>query len=487
MKKVFSIVLFILLIGIISGCSKKLGCRTPDSESQSTNPNVSDHFIFIDDDGVMRDKNNTKVIEYEGKINSIYDKFDEIRGNDTDWKMTIYIHGGLNSFEDAKKKVKNTYKRMLHDKQYPVFICWKSGEFSNYGSHLFEIRNGEKDRIKAIFTSPFILAEDMLRSIARIPISWGNMIEHNALIKSISEEQRIADNIESGILELCGKTKKRYLIDCEDKEDKKNNNISNKHDVIDYITFLNPVKFITSPFLDAAGKGSWQSMLRRTDLVLNSQKGFDGSADNKSLTAAYYFLFKLNKKCKEDSKDASIKDTKKILIGHSMGTIIANNILTKFPDINFDKIVYMAAACKIKDLETVMVPWMMMEKHKDSHFYNLSLHPHRDIDEKSYFDFIPRGSLLIWIDDFLGEVNSFQDRTAGFWFNIIRSAEIIFPIDIRDRVHLTKYGIKDCSPQEHGDFNNFNFWNEDFWNNKKNQRIGRNVLRKEQKFSLCKN
>lgn len=49
-------------------------------------------------------------------------------------------------------------------------------------------------------------------------------------------------------------------------------------------------------------------------------------------------------------------DQKVIIIGHSMGSIIANNIIARYQNINFSDIVYMAAACKIKDLEYVIAP-----------------------------------------------------------------------------------------------------------------------------------
>jgi len=146
-----------------------------------------------------------------------------------------------------------------------------------------------------------------------------------------------------------------------------------------------------------------------------------------------------------------------------MGTIIANNVLSRFPSINFDDVIYMAAACKIKDLEKSVVPWLRADANRN--FYNLTLNPYRDINENGYLDMVPRGSLLIWLDEFLADVDSFEDRTAGYWFNIMRAAEVVFPSNIRNQVHLTRYGIRNISPQNHGDFDDFNFWDETFWIN----------------------
>lgn len=146
-----------------------------------------------------------------------------------------------------------------------------------------------------------------------------------------------------------------------------------------------------------------------------------------------------------------------------MGTIIANNIIARYQHmIEFNDIVFMAAACKIKDLEYVVAPYL--EKNETTNFYSLSLNPYRDISENTFYDFIPRGSLLIWIDQTFGDINSFQDRTAGYWFNIVRGAGEAFKNSkVRERVNLTQFGIRDGTPQEHGDFNDYAFWKEEFW------------------------
>lgn len=56
-----------------------------------------------------------------------------------------------------------------------------------------------------------------------------------------------------------------------------------------------------------------------------------------------------------------------------------------------------------------------MATHPHSRFFNLSLDPYNEIAERTYYDFISRGSLLMWIDDTFGTVNSFRDRTFGKW------------------------------------------------------------------------
>ena len=122
----------------------------------------------------------------------------------------------------------------------------------------------------------------------------------------------------------------------------------------------------------------------------------------------------------------------------------------------------MAAASPLKAIEQVISPYL--QSHPNTTFYNLSLNPYRDrFENSSKVDLLPRGSLLMWIDNTLGSINSFQDRTAGQWTNIIHAAEQVFPKKIQDQVHLTKFGINDGSPQNHGDFGDYPFWREGFW------------------------
>lgn len=453
MKKIGTILPLLIVILLSLGCSTKY-INSPVLSSPMDRTNISDHFIYIDKQGILRDNCNNKITEikdYEKYIDNIFYQFEELRKVRNNLKLTIYIHGGLNTFNHTVERITNTYEHFLSENQYPVFVSWQSSFFSNYIDHLFVIRNGEEGLLTAILSSPFVFIEDMLRSVARIPVSyWNILFGQNHLMVKYWPNKKDRDPVRN--------SKKRITEADEFHIHKIGVPPSMGHNFLDFATIWNPIKFVTAPFIDGFGKGSWRLMLRRTDLVLNSQSGFDGEEIKKSRTAVYYFFNALQKKYQ------NINIT---LIGHSMGTIIANNIVNRFPDINFKDIVYMAAACKLKDLESSIVPWLRKDKRRN--FYNLSLNPYRDINENEYQDFIPRGSLLIWIDDFLEEVNSFEDRTAGYWFNIIRSAEIIFPSDIRKQVHLTRYGIKNKTPQIHGAFDDYNFWSRDFWENKEDK------------------
>lgn len=227
---------------------------------------------------------------------------------------------------------------------------------------------------------------------------------------------------------------------------------------------------MTSPLVDSVGTGAWNSMLRRTDTVLANDKKIPidqikpedpneieqlkcKSQINEDQTAVSEF-FRLWQSC---YKSQEIQ-----LIGHSMGSIISNKIIARYPEINFSHIVYIAAACSLNDIADNVSPYL--NHHRKTQFYNLSLHPLRDqFENTSFIDIVPRGSLLWWIDNTLGAINSFQDRTAGYWPNIYKVVTKIFPKKIQPQVHLTKFGMSEDAPQSHGSFGNFPFWRESFW------------------------
>ena len=347
-------------------------------------------------------------------------------------------HGGLNTFDEATDRVDRLRDAMLSDCKYPLFISWDSGFPGNYSDHLFLNRRGKQAKFLGPLSSPFVFIEYSLRAVSRFPAYTYHVIFHqNKYLKSkvlptleINNSQSINDDNQFNI------------------NRPKNNGNPNFSDLA---TIWNPIKLLTSPFVDSLGSGAWNSMLRRADLVLNKYDAIEFKTS--SPTAVSKFLNEWKK---------SHQEREILLIGHRMGTIIANTIIAKHHDLSFSQIVYMAAACTINDLKKVVVPYLI--HHKKTSFYNVSLHPTRDIlENSSLVDITPRGSLLVWIDNTIGTINSFQDRTAGFWDNIYAAKNETFPDEIRSNIYLTHFGINDGSPQNHGDFDDYPFWRNSFW------------------------
>ena len=394
-------------------------------------------------------------------VDEIIANFQKLKAKKPKMTLTVFIHGGLNTFKSATERVDKdkVIIPMLDEDKYPLFISWNSEPISNYKDHLVYLRRGKLERILGPLSTPFVLLEDTLRSIARIPASTYNVVfgqnkAFDSILTKYNKEEAQAQSARSYLQQEGGFHIHENGVD--------EVGLTRK----DWLTVWNPVKLVTAPFLDGLGTGAWDSMLRRTDLILRK----DVSANVKETvfepTAVSKFLNEFS---------IEFGDVDVTVIGHSMGAIVANNIISKYPEIKFKNIVYMAAACRLKDIEYVVVPYL--KRNSFAHFYNLSLHPYRDISENVAYDFLPRGSLLMWIDQTLGEPNSLADRTAGYWFNIIRAANNIFSKpdartmtgadsynDVRKRVHLTRFGA-DKSPKAHGDFNDhkLKYWQQTFW------------------------
>ena len=96
------------------------------------------------------------------------------------------------------------------------------------------------------------------------------------------------------------------------------------------------------------------------------------------------------------------------------------------------------------------------------------------LERSRAWDLPPRGSLLVWLDDFLTDPQTPLDRTLGRWDNIITATEVI-PNSVRGQVTLKAFslapynqapppvGQPDFGPQEHGQFRGRPYWCWEFW------------------------
>lgn len=416
-------------------------------------------------------------------VNDLIEHYLTWRSRKPHLQATLHVHGGLNTLGGVIDRANLLPGYMLRDDHYPIMLGWPSGFLRSYKDHLVRSDRGrQRNNVLTTFYGTMAFVEDIARSIVRTPSALVRQIDNTLTVPLGRESSEEKD------AEVRGKERLRsagFKVVSEGPY----RGVGGTY----FPSALNPIGWLATPLRDGLGSGAWEAMLRQTDLVLTKASVFEGTVlpvnpcgpelpnltAGPGDTAATMFLLQWQ-------KDPRTKDLSLDVVGHSMGAIVTLQLLSRHPGVNFRNVVFMGAAARIKDVESILVPWLA--NHREARFYNLSLDPYNEIAERSYYDFVPRGSLLMWIDDTFGAVNSFRDRTVGKWWNVVRIAEDLFPrnysvaipgteqgasgfiqrelVDIRSRVVLKRFPIKtdgSLGPQTHGDFNMYCFWRKDFW------------------------
>lgn len=452
-----------LLIAILaSGCSIGLNGKDPVG-----------HYILAHKDGYPIDRERTplRTEEYlNDYVNKILAGIDQHvkevqqKGSGEPARILIFIHGGLNTYKTGLERVQSLLKNQAEEvtsalfgdsSHYPVFINWNSSFYSSVYDDIFEIRRGSRDRWLGYATSPFKLLARAADGIASAPLAWWYMGD-NWL-----DSFRYPTEREKQLRSTEGYVNEEFL-----------NRI---WAWANWPAFL-PVRVVTQPIVQSFGTPAWDMMKRRADLILAKRLlPTDGHTDQ---GAAWILLNELRNRIPRGKDGRLMKGmwqtldgSKKpalveiTLVGHSMGTIVIDRILQAFPDVHFKRVVYLASASSIEDLERFVVPYL--NEHRDTGFWTISLfHTDEAGENEWYYFFVDRGSLLVWIDTFfensltprqqrLGRYSNFEEYTHrrrtkdGQPISILRTE--LFPE--ADITGLMFKGGKD-DPKEHGDFSN---------------------------------
>ncbi len=414
------------------------------------------HVIAIDKKGFPVNPESQTVFndeDYQKHINNVLTTSKD--------KIIIYIHGGLNTPNSTNKRVVELSKSMLNQKYHPIFINWRSGFFTTYGDHLLNQRQGENWPKAGLVTFPFILVSDLARGVSRIPMNWWHQI--GSYIKGVSFNacSTHSPNERNAVKLNC-----KYISTHQFGEITK---ITDQYDTRSVYrkagdTVLGGVELlsglVTAPLFDAAGTGSWDVMKQRTEVMFSKEKpygatGYDdiNSYTNTRIGALSTFLKSLK----------NVKNKEIILIGHSMGTIVANKILIQHPNINFSRIIYMAAACSIKDFQTSVIPYL--KGHKNTQFYNYTLHPVAENLESHGSGFGGTGSLLNQIDNFYENPVFENQRTLGKWINVMNGINFLNVDNVQSQMFLRTMKLDKAYPTTHGAFDDPNFLvpDKEFW------------------------
>ena len=442
----------------------------------STAPDTK-HIIAINKHGNPADPNDYQTVlseeEYQKHLNAVLTTDKN--------KIIIYIHGGLNTPQSTNTRISQLFKLIDADGYHPIFISWRSGFVTTYLDHLFTQRQGEDWPIAGKFTFPFILMADLGRGFARTPINW--WYQTNNYLKGITfdpcEFSKLKPNEINAVNINCNYIRPKMhkfgeitrLTEAYDNRSWLEKSWANVAGGVKLIPGL-----LAVPFADSLATGAWDVMKQRTEVMFTKAKPW-GAKGYKYIDGYTNLregaLTKFLKRLEVEAKNKEI-----ILIGHSMGSIIANKILVQHPNLHFSRIVYMAAACSIRDFQNSVIPYLQNPKHQTTKFYNYTLHPVAENLESYDFKIgsyagvlgVGAGSLLNLIDNFFENPVFENNRTLGKWVNVMNGINFFNIDNIQPRIFLRTMKLDSFHPITHGGFDDpefskpprRGFWTEEF-------------------------
>jgi hypothetical protein len=444
-----------------------------------------DHIVEIDADGdFLRAHVHEKQPNQKDRLDDLFDCIKKSGRK----RIILYVHGGRVSLRSAVKTAKRLSPIIAKERDaYPIFFCWDTEQFSSYFRHLAYERNGVSYRGSyaaptAALGSPLVLGADVGRGVTRLPIntalSFGKLLQNFDLI--LGENRRffpVKKKYEEQVGVLADPIKPRKAIHdgftyVRDPGTRNTLHVALGQDsqhyhlkfAIQEVATL-PFQFTTEPIIDTIATPAWGNMLRRTRSMFHLSTNYVSQPHPEPcyLDGAGTLFFRRLQEFLTRTKGAKLE-----IYAHSMGTIVINEAYAEFPDLPANPIVFMAAACSIREFAATTGEYI--DKRKVP-FYNLSLHPRAELDDVEALGVPVRGSLLVWIDEFFEDPKSFGDRTLGTFENITIARDFLpehapiylkaFPMEDASETHKTQKRYR--GPQRHGEFDNYYyFWQEQF-------------------------
>lgn len=521
-----------LVAFLATGCESLPHCPAKEALQKTTPINLRTneplHVIELDGNGMLYDLQPTnghrKLPGARAVTNYLTQTIWQGFQQSGKTNILVFIHGGMNGRDEGLKHYLNNFKEIDQMGYYPVFVVWPSGPWTTYVEHLLWVRQGIKMETKtekafSLLTVPLMLVADLGRAVTRLPM----VVANNT--RSDTETIIPIRKQEAGTLykDYTNLVQQHYQLHIEDDYSRWSDRMLRD---VSYNATL-PVKYVFASLIDGLGKGAWDDMLRRTQTAYPGRWSDDGdiiqdvagAADQKTKAGAQVgpnVTRRQKRKIRrmEHYAEAGLPaffemlrnfqttngtSSEVTVVGHSMGTIILNRVM-RDTKIDFANIVYLAAACSIEDFSTSVLPYL--REHTNTQFYGLSLHPIAEAGEWCLMagDLVPRGSLLIWLDNFLMNPVTEQERTLGRWRNLFRTSPTGEPVvrrffenhdseSLKERLHFRAFSVgvgnekqmrpgkyqwndnrtpktlkERCNtPLAHGDFTEMPFWSKDFW------------------------
>lgn len=413
--------------------SLMLGCSGLPYRYKSEDPQYLPHYLFVDREGHAKRTDGTGMDKVALKdhldsyfFKSVDERIKTLRTQCTaaqcpSFQLLIYIHGGMNGYNTAFERMQRllhhdasdaTPRGLLSSKNtsyYPFFLNWNSEPLDSMIDDLFHIRFGERQSLAVtIPTMPFVLIGRLAGSLGGLPVSLAAM--------GSNIQEGFASAIEQGDGVGCA-----------------------IGDVMAYAPVF-PLYAVTAPLLEGFGTPAWAIMKRRAELAVESRLPTGSKSSEGAVrtfleeTIRHLQSVQLN----DTDNDRALIPVEITLVGHSMGTMIVNRLLpvieTVLPSpasnqLRLNHIVYLAAAAPIDEFDQMLVPFLKnqhsheppLPEDQKTHFWMFNLN-RRDESREVALDgltfFMPRGTLLAWIDTFFEPSTTVGQMTQGRMENI---------------------------------------------------------------------
>ena len=396
-----------------------LGCQSLPPKAQMGQDNLLPHYVVIDRDGFARGPDHEKFSTAALETHLRNTMFRELTlaaeriqncspkpSCSTPLKVLVFVHGGMNGYDDDFERMRRLMEQdegtqlpgLLSPSRtnyFPIFINWNSEPVNATIDDLFNIRFAHRQPLwLTIPTAPFVMLSRVLKSVANVPVSLLH-IGYNV-------KEAFAGAIEAGDSHVCAIA-----------------------DSLAYGTLL-PFYTVTTPLLEGFGTPAWDIMKRRAELTVATRLPEDTEHAREGAART------LVRMLMQHGFQLPVK-MEVTLVGHSMGSIILNRLL---PLINANAnsfvrhIIYLAPAANLEDVNDYVIPYL--HGHDETDFSSFMLNRRdeaREIAKGGWVWFLPRGSLLAWIDTFFETTTTLHEETAGRITNI----NSFFACDWQDR------------------------------------------------------
>lgn len=512
-----------LLLGTITACA-------PRNNLAPIAPAVApllEHAVFMDYDGNgvepsttarARVLSDTAYLHYVDRVMAHMASDTHSVTVDSGGRVTrhvlIYLQGGMNHLTTGLRTSARLLDSIRTDsgsagRTFPIFVNWNSSLFSTLGERLGAVR--VRGRTVPLLSQAFVLSSDLLAGVARYPFVWSRAafdgparftnnlpaLDASSIGRTPGERAFLASSVAIGAGDHPGaiavsraafhRTKRewfvhhvpslvfavvptRCFVNCR------------WHDARAGVVTWLPPKAFTTLLLSGVGKPAWDMMHRRTNLAFQRDERRLARTDvvaapHPNDGAVAILLERLGEQVQHDTVAYEIT-----LIGHSMGTILANEMVRRRPDLPWRNIVFMAGAASMREFSLGVLPYLQrtVDEGRPADFYNLTLHPYGDLRGwvgpkalKPASALVPYGSLLEYVDRYFVNDETRLEYTIGKYRNFAESAFIIGAGPVRGHVHLKAFGYRSgtgCDaaadlPFEHGHFQDprVPFWRPGFW------------------------